>query len=53
VTSYSVTGSAGSDYCYSWPSQKLYVTRQDPDSVALAKTLIAQVMNGEVPVIPE
>ena len=53
VTSYSVTGSAGSDYCYSWPSQKLYVTRQDPDSVALAKTLIEQVMNGEVPVIPE
>ncbi|MBQ2062510.1 MAG: LCP family protein [Oscillospiraceae bacterium] len=53
VTSYAVTGTAGSDYCYSWPGMKLYVTRPDPNSVELAKSLIAQVMNGEVPVIPD
>ena len=53
VTSYAVTGTAGSDYCYSWPGQQLYVTRPDPESVALAKTLIEQVFRGEVPVIPD
>ncbi len=53
VTSYAVTGTGGSDYCYSWPGMQLYVTRPDVDSVGLAKTLIDQVMNGEVPVIPD
>ena len=53
VTSYAVTGTGGSDYCYSWPGMPLYVTRPDPASVELARTLIAQVLNGEVPVIPD
>ena len=53
VTSYAVTGTGGSDYCYSWPGMELYVTRPDPDSVALAKALIVQVMSGEKPVIPD
>ena len=41
------------DYCYSWPGQELYVTRPDPDSVSLAQALIAQVINGETPVLPD
>ena len=53
VTSFAVSGSAASDYCYSWPGQLLYVTRPDPDSVEMAKTLIQQVMNGQVPELPE
>ena len=52
VTSYAVTGSGDMDYCYSWSGMKLYVTRQDPVSVETAKTLIAQVLNGERPVLP-
>lgn len=53
VTSYAVTGTPASDYCFSWPGQELYVTRPDPDSVVLAQTLIAQVINGETPVVPD
>ena len=53
VSTYAVTGPGGSDYCYSWPNQQLYVTRQDPDSVAFAKTLIQQVLNGERPDLPD
>ena len=53
VTSYAVSGFADMDYCYSWPGQELYVTRPDPDSVSLAQALIAQVINGETPVLPD
>ena len=53
VTSFAVTGTAGTDNCYSWPGMQLYVTRPNMDSVEQAKSLIAQVLNGEVPEIPD
>lgn len=53
VTTYAVSGYPDSSICYSYPKYPLYVTRPDYDSVETAKTLIGQVMSGEVPTLPE
>lgn len=47
ILSFAVTGTGGSDYTYSAPGQKLYVTYQDPESVARASQLMQRVLNGE------
>ncbi|MBE6989632.1 MAG: LytR family transcriptional regulator [Ruminococcaceae bacterium] len=52
VTSYAVSGTPASDYCYSYSGIPLYVTRQDPSSVETARELIRQVLDGETPVVP-
>lgn len=53
ITSYSVTGYGGMEECYSMPGQALWVMWPDYDTVNVAKDLIAQVMAGQTPVIPE
>ena len=53
ITSYSVTGYGGTEECYSMPGQALWVMWPDYDTVNVAKDLIAQVMAGQTPVIPE
>ena len=50
---YSVTGYGGTEECYSMPGQALWVMWPDYDTVNVAKDLIAQVMAGQTPVIPE
>lgn len=39
--------------CYSMPGQALWVMWPDYDTVNVAKDLIAQVMAGQTPVVPE
>ena len=53
ITSYSVTGYGGTEECYSMPGQALWVMWPDYGTVNVAKDLIAQVMAGQTPVIPE
>ena len=53
ITSYSVTGYGGTEECYSMPGQALWVMWPDYDTVNVAKDLIAQVMAGQTPVIPD
>ena len=53
ITSYSVTGYGGTEECYSMPGQALWVMWPDYDTVNVAKDLIAQVMAGQTPVVPE
>ena len=53
ITSYSVTGYGGMEECYSMPGQALWVMWPDYDTVNVAKDLIAQVMAGQTPVVPE
>ena len=53
ITSYSVTGYGGTEECYSMPGQALWVMWPDYETVNVAKDLIAQVMAGQTPVIPE
>lgn len=47
ITSNNLTGSDGSEYTYSYSSQKLYVMIPDSDSILEAKELIKEVMDGE------
>ena len=47
VRSYAVTGSGGSDYTYSMPGQKLYVTYPDMNTVKHGSELINKVIRGE------
>lgn len=46
IKSYSVTGTGGSDYTYSMPKTKLYVTYPDSKSVNKASGLINKVISG-------
>ena len=48
ITSYSLDGSDGSDYTYSYPSSKAYVMIPYEDSVNEAQNLIDRVIAGEV-----
>lgn len=47
ITSYSLDGSDGNDYTYSYPSEKLYVMIPDEESVTEAKQMIDKVYAGE------
>lgn len=48
VTSISLDGANGSEYTYSYPSQKLYVMIPYEETIENAKQKIVQVRNGEV-----
>lgn len=46
IHSYTLGGTGGNDYTYSYPSQLLYVTYPDATSVAKGKKMIEDVLNG-------
>lgn len=48
VTSISLDGANGSEYTYSYPSQKLYVMIPYEETIENAKNKIAAVANGEI-----
>ena len=48
VTSNYISGTDGSEYTYSYPTQKLYVMIPDDDSVLDAKELIDKVETGKI-----
>ena len=48
VTSNYIRGTDGSEYTYSYPTQKLYVMIPDNDSILNAKELIDKVESGKV-----
>ena len=48
VTSNYISGTDGSEYTYSYPTQKLYVMIPDNDSILNAKELIDKVESGKV-----
>ena len=53
ITSYAVTGSGDSQECATMPGMKLWVMQPNQKSVDTAKALVQQVMNGEVPTLPQ
>lgn len=48
IVTYYVSGTGSSEYTYSIPSQKAYVTIPDESTVAIAKDLMQQVRDGKV-----
>ena len=48
ITSYSLDGTDGSDYTYSYPNSKAYVMIPDEDTVLTAQQLIDKVIAGEI-----
>lgn len=48
VTSMAAEGTGGSDYCYSMPGRRLYVTYPDYESVDKIKVAIDKVRAGEI-----
>ena len=48
ITSYSLDGSDGSEYTYSYQNQKLYVMIPDEETVTEAQSLIDKVIAGEM-----
>lgn len=53
IVTYYVSGSGSSEYTYSIPSQKAYVTIPDETTVATAKDLIQQVVDGKTITAPQ
>lgn len=53
IVTYYVSGSGSSEYTYSIPSQRAYVTIPDKTTVATAKDLIQQVIDGKTITAPE
>ena len=53
ITSYAVTGSGDMQVCATMPGMKLWVMQPNQKSVDTAKALVQQVMNGEVPTLPQ
>ena len=51
VTSYAVSGSGDTSYCYAL-GDAAWVMRPNMDTVNTAKELIRQVMSGETPQLP-
>ena len=51
VTSYAVSGSGDTSYCYAL-GDAAWVMRPNMDTVNTAKELIRQVMDGETPQVP-
>lgn len=49
ITSYAVSGMGDMCTTYTYPDENLYVMQPDTAQVGNAKTLIQQVLNGEVP----
>ena len=52
ITSYAVSGYGDMQPCASMPGWDLWVMQPDDDTVDAAKTMIQQVLNGEVPTPP-
>ena len=52
VTTYAVTGSGDMQVCATMPGMNLWVMQPNQKSVDTAKTLVQQVLNGEVPTLP-
>lgn len=52
IVTYYVSGTGSSEYTYSIPSQKAYVTIPDETTVEMAKDLMQQVRDGQVIVDP-
>ena len=52
IVTYYVSGTGSSEYTYSIPSQKAYVTIPDESTVEMAKDLMQQVRDGQVIVDP-
>ena len=48
ITSYSLDGTDGSEYTYSYPTQKLYVMKPIEETVTEAQGLIDKVISGEM-----
>lgn len=48
IVTYYVTGTGSSEYTYSIPSQKAYVTIPDETTVEMAKDLMQQVRDGKI-----
>lgn len=53
IVTYYVSGTGSSEYTYSIPSQKAYVTIPDETTVATAKDLIQQVLDGKTITAPQ
>ncbi len=53
IVTYYVTGTGSSEYTYSIPSQKAYVTIPDESTVAIAKDLMQQVIDGKTITAPQ
>ncbi len=53
IVTYYVSGTGSSEYTYSIPSQKAYVTIPDESTVEIAKDLIQQVVDGKTITAPE
>jgi len=49
ITSYAVTGTGDMTATYTYPDENLYVMRPDQTTVNKARTLLGQVLGGEVP----
>ena len=52
IVTYYVSGTGSSEYTYSIPSQKAYVTIPDESTVEMAKDLMQQVRDGKIIVDP-
>ncbi len=52
ITTYAVSGDPDYQQCASMPGWDLWVMWPDEDDINTAKTLVQQVMNGEVPTLP-
>ena len=48
IVTYYVSGTGSSEYTYSIPSQKAYVTIPDESTVEMAKDLMQQVRDGKI-----
>ena len=52
ITTYAVSGYGDMQECASMPGMDLWVMQPDEDDIASAKTMVQQVLNGEVPTAP-
>ncbi|MBE6919794.1 MAG: LytR family transcriptional regulator [Ruminococcaceae bacterium] len=53
ITTYAVSGSGDMEPCATMPGMNLWVMRPNEEMVNIAKGLVQQVINGEVPTLPE
>ena len=53
ITTYAVSGSDDMQPCATMPGRNLSVMRPNEEMVNIAKGLVQQVINGEVPTLPE
>ena len=53
ITTYAVSGSGDMEVCATMPGMDLWVMQPNQKQVDTAKALVQQVLNGEVPTLPE